>query len=208
MLWSEWARGTVILLRAVTAVRSVLKRHELGYTLLVAMVVVVSAGLLVATLEQASPDRNIKSLPTGGGGPSPRLPRWVRGPVPRHRSRSRDRCGGLAKREVFRRHHSPPIRQDSGRVAWARRNGLSNQRVCRGPPGTRTPNLRIKSPMRTCRSERFHAHLAGSLLSPLPISSHRFPFFHGDKTGPGAGLVLSLRPHLAFGDSRRRRRTS
>ena len=56
-------RGTVILLRAVTAVQSDLKRHELGYTLLVAMVVVVSAGLLVATLEQASPDRNIKSIP-------------------------------------------------------------------------------------------------------------------------------------------------
>jgi voltage-gated potassium channel len=52
------ARGTVILLRAIKAVQEVLKRHKLGYTLLIALVVVVGSGLLVATIEEASPDRN------------------------------------------------------------------------------------------------------------------------------------------------------
>jgi voltage-gated potassium channel len=59
------ARGTVILLRAIKAVQDVLKRHKLGYTLLIALVVVVGSGLLVATIEEASPDRNIKSIPDG-----------------------------------------------------------------------------------------------------------------------------------------------
>jgi voltage-gated potassium channel len=58
-------RGTVVLLRAVDAVQDVLKRHKLGYTLLIALVVVVGSGLLVATIEEASPDRNIKSIPDG-----------------------------------------------------------------------------------------------------------------------------------------------
>jgi len=55
----------VVLLRAVDAVQDVLKRHKLGYTLLIALVVVVGSGLLVATIEEASPDRNIKSIPDG-----------------------------------------------------------------------------------------------------------------------------------------------
>jgi hypothetical protein len=59
----------VILLRAVDAVQDVLKRHKLGYTLLIALVVVVGSGLLVATIEEASPDRNIESTPTACGGP-------------------------------------------------------------------------------------------------------------------------------------------
>jgi len=58
-------RGAVVLLRAVDAVQDVLKRHKLGYTLLIAMVVVVGSGLLVATIEEASPDRNIRSIPDG-----------------------------------------------------------------------------------------------------------------------------------------------
>ncbi len=58
-------RGMVVLLRAVDAVQDVLKRHKLGYTLLIAMVVVVGSGLLVATIEEASPDRNITSIPDG-----------------------------------------------------------------------------------------------------------------------------------------------
>jgi voltage-gated potassium channel len=58
-------RGAVVLLRAVDAVQDVLKRHKLGYTLLIAMVVVVGSGLLVATMEEASPDRNIQSIPDG-----------------------------------------------------------------------------------------------------------------------------------------------
>jgi hypothetical protein len=55
----------VVQLRAVDAVQDVLKRHKLGYTLLIAMVVVVGSELLVATIEDASPDRNIKSIPDG-----------------------------------------------------------------------------------------------------------------------------------------------
>ena len=58
-------RGMVVLLRAVDAVQDVLKRHKLGYTLLIALVVVVGSGLLVATIEDASPDRNIRSIPDG-----------------------------------------------------------------------------------------------------------------------------------------------
>ena len=57
------ARGTVILLRAIKAVQDVLRRHKLGYTLLIAMVVIVGSGLLVAELEQADPERNIRSIP-------------------------------------------------------------------------------------------------------------------------------------------------
>ena len=57
--------GAVVMLRAVDAVQDVLKRHKLGYTLLIAMVVVVGSGLLVATIEEASPDRNIQSIPDG-----------------------------------------------------------------------------------------------------------------------------------------------
>src|SRR6266545_3983524 len=56
-------RGTVILLRAIKAVQEVLKRHKLGYTLLIAMVVIVGSGLLVAELEKADPERNIRSIP-------------------------------------------------------------------------------------------------------------------------------------------------
>lgn len=58
-------RGTVVLLRAVDAVQDVLKRHKLGYTLLIALVVVVGSGLLVAALEQGDPARNIESIPDG-----------------------------------------------------------------------------------------------------------------------------------------------
>lgn len=57
------ARGTVILLRTIKAVQDVLKRHKLGYTLLIAMVVVVGFGLLVAELEKSDPERNIQSIP-------------------------------------------------------------------------------------------------------------------------------------------------
>jgi voltage-gated potassium channel len=58
-------RGAVVLLRAVDAVQDVLKRHKLGYTLLVAAVVVVGSGLAVATIEAADPARNIQSIPDG-----------------------------------------------------------------------------------------------------------------------------------------------
>jgi voltage-gated potassium channel len=58
-------RGTVILLRAVKAAKALVTTHKLGYTLLIAVAVVVGSGLLVATLEESSPERNIQSIPDG-----------------------------------------------------------------------------------------------------------------------------------------------
>jgi voltage-gated potassium channel len=49
-------RGTVVLLRAVDAVQDILKKHKLGYTLLIAMIVVVGSGWLIAAVEQGNPD--------------------------------------------------------------------------------------------------------------------------------------------------------
>jgi voltage-gated potassium channel len=43
----------------------VLTTHKLGYTLLIAVAVVVGSGLLVATLEESNPGRNIQSIPDG-----------------------------------------------------------------------------------------------------------------------------------------------
>jgi len=62
-----------------------------------------------------------------------------------------------------------------------------------GPPGIRTPNLRIKSLVRSCRSERRGAREQPICVSVLPIVSRRFPFLHGDETGmepPGATGAL------------------
>jgi hypothetical protein len=56
-------RGTVILLRAVKAAKAVVTTHKLGYTLLIAVAVVVGSGLLVAILEESDPERNIQSVP-------------------------------------------------------------------------------------------------------------------------------------------------
>jgi len=64
-----------------------------------------------------------------------------------------------------------------------------------GPPGTRTPNLRIKSLVRTCRSERCNASDLRVFVSLLPIVSHRFPFLHGDETGTAPCLALSFPRH-------------
>ena len=58
-------RGTVILLRAVKAAKSVVTTHKLGYTLLIAAGVVVGSGLVVATIEESDPARNIRSIPDG-----------------------------------------------------------------------------------------------------------------------------------------------
>jgi len=44
---------------------TVLTTHKLGYTLLIAVGVVVGSGLLVATLEESDPERNIQSIPDG-----------------------------------------------------------------------------------------------------------------------------------------------
>ena len=50
-------RGTIVLLRAVDAVQDVLKKHKLGYTLLIAMIVVVGSGFLVVAVEQGNPEQ-------------------------------------------------------------------------------------------------------------------------------------------------------
>jgi hypothetical protein len=52
-----------------------------------------------------------------------------------------------------------------------------------GPPGTRTPNLRINSPVRTCRSARWMSSELRVCVSVVPIASRCFPFLHGDETG-------------------------
>jgi voltage-gated potassium channel len=57
------ARGGVFLLRGIDAVQDVLRRHKLHYTLLIALVVVVTSALLVEEFERSLPDSNIKSLP-------------------------------------------------------------------------------------------------------------------------------------------------
>ena len=58
------AKGATLLLRAIDAVQDVLKRHKLGYTLLIAFVVV-GAGLLVTELERGNPEGDINSIPDG-----------------------------------------------------------------------------------------------------------------------------------------------
>jgi hypothetical protein len=61
-----------------------------------------------------------------------------------------------------------------------------------GPPGIRTPNLRIKSLLETCRSKGWIAFELRVCVSSHPIVPHRFPFLHGDETG------TRLRPALSF----------
>lgn len=50
------ARGGVFLLRGIDAAQDVLRRHKLHYTLLIALVVVVSSALLVEEFERSLPD--------------------------------------------------------------------------------------------------------------------------------------------------------
>jgi voltage-gated potassium channel len=59
------ARVGAFLLRGIDAIRDVLTRHKLHYTLLVATVVTVGCGVLVAELERGSADANIHSIPDG-----------------------------------------------------------------------------------------------------------------------------------------------
>jgi voltage-gated potassium channel len=59
------ARVGAFLLRGIDAIRDVLTRHKLHYTLLVATVVTVACGVLVAELERGSADANIHSIPDG-----------------------------------------------------------------------------------------------------------------------------------------------
>jgi len=64
--------------------------------------------------------------------------------------------------------------------------------VSGGPPGIRTPNLRIKSLVPRCWSERCTASDLRVCVSVLPIVSQRFPFLHGDETGRRPQLPLSF----------------
>ena len=57
--------AVVLLLRATKALRNVLTRHKLHYTLLVASVVTVGARLIVAEVERGAPEGNIESIPDG-----------------------------------------------------------------------------------------------------------------------------------------------
>jgi voltage-gated potassium channel len=59
------ARVGAFLLRGIDAVKDVLTRHKLHYVLLVATVVTVGAGLIVAELERGTPDASIKSTSDG-----------------------------------------------------------------------------------------------------------------------------------------------
>jgi hypothetical protein len=91
-------------------------------------------------------------------------------------------------------------------------------------PGTRTPNLRIKSPIGTRRSEPPRSSEQPVCLSVLPVVSHRFPFLHGmrrgrnptkcsgacgwDSSRPSASSLGQLRgpPSISSGDRKRRAR--
>ena len=59
-----------------------------------------------------------------------------------------------------------------------------------GPPGTRTRNLRIKSPIGTSRSKDRKPHDKRVCFSALPIVSQRFPVHHGTETGRDLRLAL------------------
>jgi voltage-gated potassium channel len=58
-------RVGVFLLRGIDAIRDVLTRHKLHYTLLVATFVTVGAGVLVAEIERGAADSSITSIPDG-----------------------------------------------------------------------------------------------------------------------------------------------
>jgi len=61
-----------------------------------------------------------------------------------------------------------------------------------GPPGIRTPNLRIKSLVKECWSESCTASELVVCVSTHPVVSQRFPFHHGDETGTGTPSALSF----------------
>jgi voltage-gated potassium channel len=58
-------RVGVFLFRAMDAVKDVLTRHKLHYTLLVATIVTIGGGVVVAELERNAPEGNIDSVPDG-----------------------------------------------------------------------------------------------------------------------------------------------
>jgi hypothetical protein len=76
--------------------------------------------------------------------------------------------------------------------------------ISRGSPGTRTRNLRIKSPIRRCWSERCVPFELRVCVSVVPIVSRRFPILHGMRRGrhyPGRchrSHTARVRLHLAL----------
>ena len=85
----------------------------------------------------------------------------------------------------------PELRQGSGDAGTSSitRNTTQN----RGPPGIRTPNLRIKSLVEECWSEACEDADLRFCVSRHPIASHRFPFLHGDETGTETAAPLPSR---------------
>jgi voltage-gated potassium channel len=59
------ARGAAFLMRGIDAIQDVLSHRKLHYTLLVAGVVTVGAGLLIAEFESGAPDGNIEGVADG-----------------------------------------------------------------------------------------------------------------------------------------------
>ena len=70
-----------------------------------------------------------------------------------------------------------------------------NTTRCGGPPGIRTPNLRIKSLVEECWSEPWTSSELAVFVSTHPIVSRCFPFLHGDETGSRPRQALTFPPH-------------
>ena len=84
------------------------------------------------------------------------------------------------------------------------RTGCLTSATARGPPGIRTPNLRIKSLVEECWSEDWMSSELAVCVSTHPIVSRRFPFHHGDGTGTTPHSALSFRSHFVpIGDNNR-----
>ena len=82
----------------------------------------------------------------------------------------------------------------SGRGAAAQLGRLPAG-LLRGPPGTRTRNLRIKSLVRRCSSAPCEPRELRLCVSVVPIVSRCFPFHHGEDTGIGLVRRLSYPMH-------------
>jgi voltage-gated potassium channel len=59
------ARGGAFLMRGLDAIQDVLRHRKLHYTLLIALVVVVAAGLIISELERSAAGSNIKNVADG-----------------------------------------------------------------------------------------------------------------------------------------------
>jgi voltage-gated potassium channel len=59
------ARGGTFLLRGLDAIQDVVRHRKLHYTLLIALVVTVGAGLLIGEFERVAPEANIRTIADG-----------------------------------------------------------------------------------------------------------------------------------------------